>query len=63
MGAYRYVTPALKGRWHRSRNEALAEALAAGQAYFRSGEVQPFEFTRIEERLSEAPPLSRHSGA
>jgi hypothetical protein len=63
IGSYRYVTPVLKGRWHASRDEALAEALAAGQAYVRSGEVQLFAFTHIEERVSQAAPLRRQSGA
>jgi hypothetical protein len=50
MGCFRYVTPVLKGRWWPSREEALAEALAAGQAFVASGEVRLFEFASLEER-------------
>jgi hypothetical protein len=54
MGFFRYVTPVLKGPWRRSREEALADALAAGQAYLRYGDVCPFEFTEVEERSPSA---------
>ena len=63
MNCYRYVTPVLKGRWWTSREDALAEALAAGQAYVRGGEVQLFEFVHVEERLAEETRRRRQSGA
>lgn len=47
---YRYVTPVLRGRWRPSREEALADALASGQAYLQSGQVRLFAFVRLEER-------------
>lgn len=53
MACYRYVTPVLKGRWWPSRDEALAEALVAGQAYQSGGEVLLFGFAQIEERLDQ----------
>ena len=55
MNSVRYMTPALKCRWWPSREEALADALAAGQAYVRAHEMRLFEFTRVEERPLPAP--------
>lgn len=46
--AYRYATPALKGCWRQSREEAVSDALLAGQAFVRSDEIVLFEFTRLE---------------
>jgi hypothetical protein len=63
MGFYRYVTPVLKGRWRNTREEALAEALAAGQAYLSLGEVRLFEFARLEERQDKPHDLWRQSAA
>ena len=54
MPSYRYVTPVLMGRWWPSREQALADALATGQAYVNAQEVRLFEFTRIEERQEPA---------
>lgn len=48
--SYRYVTPVLKGRWCASREEALEEALDAGQAHVMGGEMYLFEFAQIEEQ-------------
>ena len=55
MGRFRYVTPALKGRWWPTREEALADALASGQAYHKGGETLLFEFTTLEEREPPSP--------
>ena len=63
MDSFRYVTPALKGRWWPSREEALADALAAGQAYVRGHEMRLFEFTQVEERPVPAPAGLRTAGA
>jgi hypothetical protein len=54
MPSYRYVTPVLMGRWWPTREQALGDALAAGQAYVNAQEVRLFEFTRIEERQESA---------
>ena len=63
MACYRYVTPVLKGRWWPSREEALAEALVAGQAYQSGGEVRLFEFAQLEERAAEPQRARRQSAA
>lgn len=55
MPSFRYVTPVLKGRWWTSRDQALAEALGAGQAYVSANEVRLFAFTQVEEREGTAP--------
>jgi hypothetical protein len=49
MSCFRYVTPALRGRWRPTREEALSDALLAGQAYMQEGQVVLFKFTWIEE--------------
>ena len=46
--SYRYVTPALKGHWRITREEALSDALMAGQAFVRHDEIVLFEFARLE---------------
>jgi hypothetical protein len=56
MSNYRYVTPVLKGRWWKTRDEALADALTAGQAFMSGGEVRLFAFATIEERAADRPP-------
>ena len=48
MSCFRYVTPVVKGRWRRSEEEALSDALEAGQAYMSGGRTILFEFARIE---------------
>lgn len=50
MHCYRYVTPALKGRWRRSREEALRLALLAGQAFERDGSIHLFEFAELQSQ-------------
>jgi hypothetical protein len=47
---FRYVTPALQRRWHRSEEEAAESALQAGQAYLCDGEVLLFEFVQLERQ-------------
>ena len=57
MTCYRYVTPALHGRWRNTRQEALVDAMRAGQAHAssgRPGEIEMLGGVRIEERVSEA---------
>jgi hypothetical protein len=58
MRAFRYLTPVLKGRWWPSREQALADALAAGQAYVRAHEVRLFEFTKVEEQRPPSLPAA-----
>jgi hypothetical protein len=48
MHCYRYVTPALKGRWRRSLEEALSAALLAGQAFRQDGQILLFDFAELE---------------
>ena len=53
MNCYRYVTPALHGRWRTTRQEALVDAMRAGQA--RANPAQPdgivmLASVEIEER-------------
>jgi hypothetical protein len=55
MACFRYVTPVVKGRWRRSEEEALSDALEAGQAYTSGGRTVLFEFATIER---EEPRLS-----
>ena len=49
---YRWVTAALFGPWRPTREEALRDALAKGQADLVGEEVVPCGFVRIEERES-----------
>lgn len=51
MGCYRYVTPALKGPWCSTIEDALKAALEAGQAWNEGGEIILFPFASLEERL------------
>jgi len=56
MNCYRYVTPALHGRWRNTRQEALVDAMRAGQA--RANAAQPdgivmLASVEIEERSCE----------
>ena len=48
MSCFRYVTPVVKRRWRGSEEEALSDALEAGQAYMSGGRTILFEFARIE---------------
>ena len=48
MTSYRYVTPAVRGKWKRSEIEALSDALRAGVAYLQEDKITLFELTRIE---------------
>lgn len=50
MGCYRYVTPAVHGQWHFTREAALADAVRARQAQLKSGEVVLRSYVRIEEQ-------------
>ena len=49
MSCFRYVTPVVKRRWRGSEEEALSDALEAGQAYMSGGRTILFEFARIEQ--------------
>ena len=56
MNCYRYVTPALHGRWRTTRQEALVDAMRAGQARAnpaRSGGIDMLASVEIEERSCE----------
>jgi predicted exporter len=48
MNCYRYVTPALKGRWRCSPEDALGAALVAGQAFRHGCSILLFDFARIQ---------------
>lgn len=48
MPCYRYVTPALKGRWRRTPEEALSAALTAGQAFEQDGAIVLFDFAELQ---------------
>jgi hypothetical protein len=53
MALFRFRTAALVGRWHTTRQEALVDALRAGQARrLPSGEdaIELKEFVRLEEQ-------------
>ena len=57
---YRFVAPAIHGDWRESREQAVQDALKAGQAYLESGadgksirRVFLREWTVIEERDDE----------
>ena len=57
MICYRYVTPALHGRWRTTRQEALVDAMRAGQA--RANAALPdgivmLASVEIEQRSCEA---------
>ena len=57
MNCYRYVTPALHGRWRTTRQEALVDAMRAGQARANSaqpGGIEMLASVEIEERSCEA---------
>ena len=57
MACYRYVTPALHGRWRNTHQEALVDAMRAGQARASPGDPGGIVMlcgVRIEERPSEA---------
>ena len=47
-GRFRYATPAVHGKWMRSELEARSDALRAGVAYLKNGDITLFEFTVIE---------------
>jgi hypothetical protein len=52
MARYRYVTPALHGRWWSTRDEAVADALRAKQARLVPCEdfrVELLEYVRLQE--------------
>ena len=50
MGKYRFATSAIYGPWRRSRKHALLDALDAGHAHKKGGQVRLLRFTRIEEQ-------------
>ena len=45
---FRYATAALRGRWQTTRDEALFDALRAGQAFQRGELILLYAFARIE---------------
>jgi hypothetical protein len=52
MARYRYVTPALHGRWWSTRDEALADALRARQARRTDcdqSKVELLDYVKVEE--------------
>jgi hypothetical protein len=54
---YRWTTAALVGPWRPTREEALRDALVAGQADMVGEKVVPCGFVRIEEeKTAEEPP-------
>ena len=56
MACYRYITPALHGRWRTTLQEALAEAVRAGQARgdpMRPDEIEFLGGARIEAHEEE----------
>ena len=66
MACYRYVTPVLHGRWRNTRQEALVDAMRAGQARAhpgRPGDIVMLCDVRIEERPAEAGEASGTPGA
>ena len=50
---FRYATLALLGRWRTKREDAVRDALRAGQAYRRGGKIRLHEFTTIESSSEE----------
>ena len=53
---FRYRTPVLVGRWRRSAEEAIEDAIVADQAFrYRDGEVHWTVWGKIEQSL-------RHEG-
>lgn len=49
MRHYRWTTAVMIGLWRPTRNEALRDALAAGQAELIGGDILLHGFARIEE--------------
>lgn len=52
MAQYRYVTPAVHGRWCPTREEALADALRATQARgvpWDVSAIELLEYARLQE--------------
>jgi hypothetical protein len=54
MRRYRYRTPALQGPWRETREAAVADAIAAGQAERTSGEADGVHW-RDGAHLEEQP--------
>ena len=47
---FRWSTTVLSGAWRRSKMSALTDALRAGHAEFRDGEIVLQEFVRMEQK-------------
>ena len=61
MARYRYVTPAVHGRWCITREEALADALRARQARgvpWDVSAIELLEYTRLQEDDEKGLPRS-----
>ena len=59
MARYRYVTPALHGRWWSTRDEALADALRAKQARRApcdQSKVELLDYVRLQEDFGRDSP-------
>jgi hypothetical protein len=55
MAQFRWVTKALVGTWHKTRNEALCEAVWNGQAFLNPGKgaiITLRPFASIETSLA-----------
>jgi hypothetical protein len=57
MLQYRWVTPALFGKWCATRAEALQHALSFGQADLDEDTIVLHDFVRIEESGGKEGPL------
>jgi len=60
MARYRYVTPALHGRWWSTRDAALADALRAKQARrvpCDQSKVELLEYVHLQEDFGCEPPV------
>ena len=61
MARFRYVTPAVHGRWCSSRDEALLDALRAGQARGQTQDpstIELLEYARLQEDKGRGLPRS-----
>jgi hypothetical protein len=59
MARYRYITPALHGRWWSTRDEALADALRAKQARLLpcdQSKVELLDYVQLQEDPGCEPP-------
>jgi hypothetical protein len=62
MALYRWATVVLTGPWRPSREQAMQDALASGQAKFVGGNVTLRSFVSIEQlRKDRNRPDGRHS--